>query len=119
MLQFIETARAAADRLKDSGSRAELLWMMAQCQRAGFEYEEARKTCEELLRAFSPAKEQDLLAFAERLTKVGDYDWAGRAYETYFARRFGSLQGPRRKETCAELLRKLTLAANRLSEAKA
>jgi len=30
-----------------------------------------------------------------------------------------SLQGPRRKETCAELLRKLTLAANRLSEARA
>ena len=119
LLQFIETARAAADRLKDSGSRAELLWMMAQCQRAGFEYEEARKTCEELLRTFSPSKEQELLAFAEGLTKVGDYDFAGRAYETYFARRLGGLQGSRLKETCAELLRKLKLAANRLSEAKA
>ena len=114
---FMDTARAECD--KETGSRAELLWMMAQCQRAGFEYEEARKTCEELLRAFSPSKEQDLLAFAEGLTKVGDYDFAGRAYETYFARRLGSLQGPHRKETCAELLRKLTLAANRLSEAKA
>ena len=116
---FMDRARAESDRVKDSGSRAALLWMMAQCQRAGFEYEEARKTCEELLRTFSPSKEQELLAFAEGLTKVGDYDFAGRAYETYFARRLGGLQGSRLKETCAELLRKLKLAANRLSEEKA